>query len=416
MAHCVPRRSPERASPSRRPATPPARRALRALRKGENGAEEDDRHARRVLDPGLPDAGAWGAVQATPKTTKPKAKTTTVTAPGRRSSASAGAPLIIRIKAQKTVNGRSRQAQDPRRSTTRSTRRHVPLQVHQRPGAAAPDRGGARGPGPERRDDLGRDRRHDLLQAVADGRDPGGQEGVAAPRGGAARHPSRRDDHGHADRRRRARRRRRRRAARPRVRLVPRGRRGLQHLQGRQRDQPPEPRRARAARVPRGRAPGDRALPRAASTRPTATSTPRRSCPGRSTRRASSRAGRSTAPRICSTRRASRNYAVNAGGDIRLRGGAVPEPLWRVGIQHPQIRDRIAAVVEANDLAVATSGAYVARRARRRPAHRPPARRACSRSRSPAPTSARPTPTRPPRSRWARPGPSGRAGSRPTRR
>ena len=43
---------------------------------------------------------------------------------------------------------------------------------------------------------------------------------------------------------------------------------------------------------------------------------------------------------------------------MRLRGGALPEPRWRVGIQHPQIRDRIAAVVEADDLAVATSGAY----------------------------------------------------------
>ena len=53
-----------------------------------------------------------------------------------------------------------------------------------------------------------------------------------------------------------------------------------------------------------------------------------------------------------------RNYAVNAGGDIRLRGGAAPEPRWRVGIQHPRIRDRIAAVVESDDLAVATSGAY----------------------------------------------------------
>src|SRR4029079_4101752 len=54
-----------------------------------------------------------------------------------------------------------------------------------------------------------------------------------------------------------------------------------------------------------------------------------------------------------------RNYAVNAGGDIRLRGGAPPEPRWRVGIQHPQIRDKIAAVVEGDDLAVANSGQYV---------------------------------------------------------
>jgi thiamine biosynthesis lipoprotein len=53
------------------------------------------------------------------------------------------------------------------------------------------------------------------------------------------------------------------------------------------------------------------------------------------------------------------NYAVNAGGDMRLRGDAVPKRRWRVGIQHPLIRDRIAAVLETDDLAVATSGAYV---------------------------------------------------------
>jgi thiamine biosynthesis lipoprotein len=53
-----------------------------------------------------------------------------------------------------------------------------------------------------------------------------------------------------------------------------------------------------------------------------------------------------------------RNYSLNAGGDIRLRGAPLPEPRWRVGIQHPAVRDRIAAVVEGNDLAVATSGAY----------------------------------------------------------
>jgi len=52
------------------------------------------------------------------------------------------------------------------------------------------------------------------------------------------------------------------------------------------------------------------------------------------------------------------SYAVNAGGDIRLRGGALPENVWRVGIQHPLERDRVAAVVETRDLAVATSGAY----------------------------------------------------------
>lgn len=54
-----------------------------------------------------------------------------------------------------------------------------------------------------------------------------------------------------------------------------------------------------------------------------------------------------------------RNYSLNAGGDVRLRGAALPEPRWHVGIQHPLELDGIAAVVEANDLAVATSGAYL---------------------------------------------------------
>ena len=53
-----------------------------------------------------------------------------------------------------------------------------------------------------------------------------------------------------------------------------------------------------------------------------------------------------------------RNFAVNAGGDMRLSGRAIPELVWRVGIQHPLDRAEIAAVVEANDLAIATSGAY----------------------------------------------------------
>jgi len=53
-----------------------------------------------------------------------------------------------------------------------------------------------------------------------------------------------------------------------------------------------------------------------------------------------------------------RNYGVSAGGDMRLRGGALPDDRWRVGIQHPRQRDKVAKVVECRDLAVATSGAY----------------------------------------------------------
>jgi len=53
-----------------------------------------------------------------------------------------------------------------------------------------------------------------------------------------------------------------------------------------------------------------------------------------------------------------RNYAISAGGDIRLRGGALPEAEWRIGIEHPREPQRVLAVVAGDDLAVATSGAY----------------------------------------------------------
>jgi thiamine biosynthesis lipoprotein len=53
-----------------------------------------------------------------------------------------------------------------------------------------------------------------------------------------------------------------------------------------------------------------------------------------------------------------RNFSINAGGDIRVRGGALPDPAWRIGIQHPFLLDQVAAVVVSNDLAIATSGAY----------------------------------------------------------
>lgn len=45
-------------------------------------------------------------------------------------------------------------------------------------------------------------------------------------------------------------------------------------------------------------------------------------------------------------------YCISAGGDMRVRGE------WKVGIQHPLEPQAIAAVVEAHDLAVATSGEY----------------------------------------------------------
>jgi thiamine biosynthesis lipoprotein len=57
-------------------------------------------------------------------------------------------------------------------------------------------------------------------------------------------------------------------------------------------------------------------------------------------------------------RAGARNYSVNAGGDIRLRGGPRPGESWRIGIQHPHQRDRVAAVLVADDLGIATSGEY----------------------------------------------------------
>jgi FAD:protein FMN transferase len=48
------------------------------------------------------------------------------------------------------------------------------------------------------------------------------------------------------------------------------------------------------------------------------------------------------------------SFLISAGGDIVARGGP-----WRIGIQHPREREHVAAVIEATDLAVATSGAYL---------------------------------------------------------
>jgi thiamine biosynthesis lipoprotein len=52
------------------------------------------------------------------------------------------------------------------------------------------------------------------------------------------------------------------------------------------------------------------------------------------------------------------DVCVSAGGDVAARGSAAPGVPWRVGIQHPRDRAALAAVVQATDLSVATSGAY----------------------------------------------------------
>jgi thiamine biosynthesis lipoprotein len=52
------------------------------------------------------------------------------------------------------------------------------------------------------------------------------------------------------------------------------------------------------------------------------------------------------------------NFLINAGGDLIAVGEAEPGQPWRVGIQHPWQRNKVAAVVSISDLGVATSGRY----------------------------------------------------------
>ena len=64
--------------------------------------------------------------------------------------------------------------------------------------------------------------------------------------------------------------------------------------------------------------------------------------------------------RACSIleRAGARSYFVDAGGDVRARGGNGSGGPWRIGIRHPVHRHLFAGVVTGMDLAVATSGTY----------------------------------------------------------
>jgi thiamine biosynthesis lipoprotein len=53
-----------------------------------------------------------------------------------------------------------------------------------------------------------------------------------------------------------------------------------------------------------------------------------------------------------------RNFCVNAGGDVVVRGEPEPGAPWRVGVRHPDIIDMLCAVLEIQHGAVATSAAY----------------------------------------------------------
>lgn len=53
-----------------------------------------------------------------------------------------------------------------------------------------------------------------------------------------------------------------------------------------------------------------------------------------------------------------RNWSIYAGGDVLVHGRPADKEHWSIGIQHPTLPHEIAAVVQGNDLAVATSGEY----------------------------------------------------------
>ncbi|MEA2142053.1 MAG: FAD:protein transferase [Solirubrobacteraceae bacterium] len=53
-----------------------------------------------------------------------------------------------------------------------------------------------------------------------------------------------------------------------------------------------------------------------------------------------------------------RDFQINAGGDIVVRGDAHPGTGWRIGIRHPDRADALVGVVCLHDGAIATSGAY----------------------------------------------------------
>ena len=54
-----------------------------------------------------------------------------------------------------------------------------------------------------------------------------------------------------------------------------------------------------------------------------------------------------------------RNFCINAGGDVALRGRPTPDEDWLIGIRHPDERDAVAMVIAGGGrLAVATSASY----------------------------------------------------------
>ena len=54
-----------------------------------------------------------------------------------------------------------------------------------------------------------------------------------------------------------------------------------------------------------------------------------------------------------------RNFCIDGGGDIFVRGCAPQAGPWRIGIAHPVVNGAVVCTVALSDAAIATSGAYV---------------------------------------------------------
>jgi FAD:protein FMN transferase len=50
------------------------------------------------------------------------------------------------------------------------------------------------------------------------------------------------------------------------------------------------------------------------------------------------------------------HFCIGAGGDVLARGGRSPGEPWRIGVAHPSEHAAVSLTLEADDLAVATSG------------------------------------------------------------
>lgn len=54
-----------------------------------------------------------------------------------------------------------------------------------------------------------------------------------------------------------------------------------------------------------------------------------------------------------------KNFYVDAGGDIEVRGKNADEELWRIGIRNPFEKNSIIKTVALTDMGIATSGTYI---------------------------------------------------------